>query len=121
MATLFFLSASPNQTYHIKQLHRAHETAIFRLKTHHAPPNGVHLLRSKKEHPAKCVYCPDSDETVDHFLFRCLYDNIISVTMENGVKQGGVLSPTLFCIYFDELLRRLRETDVGCHIGPRTH
>ena len=37
------------------------------------------------------------------------------IKMENGVKQGGVLSPTLFCIYFDELLRRLRETDVGCH------
>ena len=28
-----------------------------------------------------------------------------------------VLSPSLFCIYFDELLRRLRETDVGCHVG----
>ena len=24
------------------------------------------------------------------------------VKMENVVKQGGVLSPTLFCIYFDE-------------------
>ena len=23
------------------------------------------------------------------------------VKMENGVKQGGVLSPILFCIYFD--------------------
>ena len=22
-----------------------------------------------------------------------------------------------FCIYFDELLRRLRETDEGCHVG----
>ena len=21
--------------------------------------------------------------------------------LENGVKQGGVLSPTLFCIYFE--------------------
>ena len=26
------------------------------------------------------------------------------VKTENGVKQGGVLSSTLFCIYFDELL-----------------
>ena len=39
--------------------------------------------------------------------------------MENGVKQGGVLSPTLFCIY--ELLRRLRETDVGCHVGHMSY
>ena len=22
----------------------------------------------------------------------------------NGIKQGGVLSPTLFCVYIDELL-----------------
>ena len=43
------------------------------------------------------------------------------VKMENGVKQGGVLSPTLFCIYFDELLRRLRETDVGCHVGHMSY
>ena len=37
--------------------------------------------------------------------------------MESGVKQGGVLSPTLFCIYFDELLGRLEKTGVGCHVG----
>ena len=43
------------------------------------------------------------------------------IKMENGVKQGGVLSPTLFCIYFDELLRRLRETDVGCHVGHMSY
>ena len=43
------------------------------------------------------------------------------IQMENGVKQGGVLSPTLFCMYFDELLRRLRETDVGCHVGHMSY
>ena len=43
------------------------------------------------------------------------------IKMENGVKQGGVLSPTLCCIYFDELLRRLRETDVGCHVGHMSY
>lgn len=37
----------------------------------------------------------------------------------NGVKQGGVLSPILFCIYMDELLTRLSRTGVGCHIGTR--
>ena len=66
---------TPNQTNPINQLHRAHQAAIFRLRTHHAPLN-THLYRIKKEHPAKCVYCPDSDETVEHFLFHCsLYDN----------------------------------------------
>ena len=39
------------------------------------------------------------------------------IPMENGVKQGGVLSPILFCIYFDELLKRIERTGIGCHIG----
>jgi len=35
----------------------------------------------------------------------------------NGVKQGGVLSPVLFCIYLDNLLVKLSESWVGCSIG----
>ncbi len=35
----------------------------------------------------------------------------------NGVKQCGVLSPLLFAVYIDELLIRLDETGIGCHIG----
>ena len=38
-------------------------------------------------------------------------------TISNGVKQGGVLSPILFTIYVDELLTRLRDAHLGCHIG----
>ncbi len=38
-------------------------------------------------------------------------------TVTNGVKQGGVLSPILFAVYTDGLLRRLSETGAGCHIG----
>ena len=37
----------------------------------------------------------------------------------HGVKQCGVLSPILFAIYTDGLLRRLQETGVGCHMGHR--
>ena len=33
-----------------------------------------------------------------------------------GVKQGAVLSPILFTDYIDELITRLRESGVGCHI-----
>ena len=36
---------------------------------------------------------------------------------KNGVKQGGILSPILFYVYFDELLKRLNESGVGCHVG----
>ena len=32
----------------------------------------------------------------------------------NGVKQGGVLSPVLFCVYINELLLKLSAAGVGC-------
>lgn len=35
----------------------------------------------------------------------------------NGVKQGAVLSPVLFCVYIDNLLILLSKTGVGCYIG----
>ena len=35
----------------------------------------------------------------------------------NGVKQGRVLSPVLFCIYIDGLLTKLLDSDVGCYMG----
>ena len=35
----------------------------------------------------------------------------------NGVKQGGVISPTLYCIYMDGLLNELELAGVGRHMG----
>ena len=37
--------------------------------------------------------------------------------MTNGVKQGGVLSLVLFCIYIDNLLVQLSKSGFGCYIG----
>ena len=37
--------------------------------------------------------------------------------MLNTVKQGGVFSPVLFCIYLNGLLCRLAESTIGCFIG----
>ena len=38
-------------------------------------------------------------------------------TVSNGVKQGGVLSPTLFSIYVNGLLDELEVSGYGCKIG----
>ena len=38
-------------------------------------------------------------------------------SVSNGIKQGRVLSPILFCVYIDELLKRLKESEYGCYIG----
>jgi hypothetical protein len=37
--------------------------------------------------------------------------------VRNGVKQGGILSPILFCVYIDNLLVRLSNCGKGCFIG----
>lgn len=39
--------------------------------------------------------------------------------IQNGVKQGGVMSPVLFSVYLDDLLLRLSKLRVGCHIDNK--
>ena len=38
-------------------------------------------------------------------------------SVKNGVRQGAILSPSLFCVYLDTLLCQLRDAGVGCHLG----
>ena len=40
-----------------------------------------------------------------------------SFRLTNGTRQGSVLSPTLFAVYLDGLLVKLKEQGVGCHVG----
>ena len=78
-------------------------------------------LLLKKDIPGTVIRLLLDSYTIQYAYMR--WNNCMStpIKMENGVKHGGVLSPTLFCIYFDELLRRLRETDVGCHVGHMSY
>jgi len=50
---------------------------------------------------------------------RVLWNGIASdrFSVSNGVKQGGVLSPVLFCLYMDGLLDRLSHSKIGCIFG----
>ena len=40
-----------------------------------------------------------------------------SFTIKNGTRQGSVLSPVIFSLYLDDLLRELRRLQLGCNIG----
>ena len=40
-----------------------------------------------------------------------------SFSVSNGVRQGSVLSPYLFCVYVDEISTRLNKVKVGCMIS----
>jgi len=37
--------------------------------------------------------------------------------VKNGVKKGGIVSPILFCVYVDELLKRLKNSKLGWYVG----
>ena len=37
--------------------------------------------------------------------------------VSNGVKQGEVISPTLFSFYIDKMFSQLEHSGLGCHLG----
>ena len=38
-------------------------------------------------------------------------------SVQNGVKQGGILFPITFTVYMDVLLFNLKKAKFGCHVG----
>jgi hypothetical protein len=55
-------------------------------------------------------------------LTRVNWNNVFSdsFSVENGVRQGGIFSPILFCMYLDGLFLRLKHANLGCYID-RVH
>ena len=47
------------------------------------------------------------------------WNNVISsgFGVSNGVRQGGILSPYICCVYMDDLSNMLNDIKVGCTIG----
>ena len=47
------------------------------------------------------------------------WNNVISsgFGVSNGVRQGGIPSPYIFCVYMDDLSIKLNDIKVGCTIG----
>ena len=46
------------------------------------------------------------------------WKNIMSnCSVTKGVRQGGILSPYLFCVYMDDLSNKLNNVNSGCIIG----
>ena len=40
-----------------------------------------------------------------------------SFWISNGTRQGSVLSPALWCVYLDDLIKKLRHLKLGAHVG----
>nr|XP_054761087.1 uncharacterized protein LOC129267399 [Lytechinus pictus] len=41
------------------------------------------------------------------------------IRVTQGVRQGGVLSPTLYTVFVDGLIKVMREKNLGCSVGGR--
>ena len=49
------------------------------------------------------------------------WNNVVSrsFNITSGVRQGGILSPRLFILYVNDLLTKLRQSGVGCHVADK--
>jgi len=74
-------------------------------------------LLLKRQLPAHILRVPINLYT--NSCVRIAWGAITSVYFSavNGVKQGAVLSPILFCFYIDALLLLLKKAGFGCYIG----
>lgn len=55
--------------------------------------------------------------------FSVKWSNIISTSfkVQNGVRQGGILSPRLFNVFIDELSDEMNTSGYGCHLNNQSY
>ena len=54
--------------------------------------------------------------TKQELCIRCEAEMSPYFTISNGVRQGGILYPSLFAVYIDALSSLLNTSRIGCHI-----
>lgn len=94
---LFFLDAS-------KAFDRISHAKLFsKLIERNIPPVVIRFLINLYSHQYAFIY------------WNSLMSESFSIL--NGVKQGCISSPVLFCLYLDGLLICLRDARIGCFLG----
>ena len=77
------------------------------------------LLFDKLENKLHPIYCRLILQTYIMqeccVKWRTTYSD--TFTTSNGVRQGAVISPTLFSVYIDQLFADLRQSTYGCYIN----
>ena len=59
----------------------------------------------------------------ENWLSKCsskiVWNDVLSkpVSLLSGVRQGGILSPLLFSIFVDDILNKLKSSNLGCYIN----
>ena len=72
------------------------------------------LKQWKGRYQRICYYCWKNGS-----LYACLVSNGVMhgpVTLRCGIRQGGVLSPCLFAIYIDGLVKKVQSCGYGCYV-----
>jgi hypothetical protein len=78
---------------------------------------------SQSTHHVFCIFL-DASKDFEHIIWttssvvieRC-FNYWYNFSVRNSVKQTVIISPILFCFYFDDVLRILQRAGWGCYMG----
>jgi len=80
-----------------------HNILFFKLMKRKFPPTVLKLLMIWYKHSIVAV------------RWNMIYSHTFALTA--GVRQRGVLSPILFCVYIDDVVKQLELSRMGCWVG----